>query len=92
MRATIQSRFFAFEITVSEYTEVLLWLLGLKGTHTLSTTSTFIWVYCMLHIFAFVENHRKGIKKYIMIFSIQNCRMVICFSQRPLHATSKKLI
>jgi hypothetical protein len=92
MPATIQSRFFVFEITVSGYTEVLLCLLGLKGTHTLSTTSTFIPVYCLLHILAFVGNHHKGIKKYIMIFSIQPCRMVICFSQRPEHATSKKLI
>jgi len=90
MAATIQSRIFVFEITVSEYTEVLLCLLGLKGTHTLSTTSTFVSVYCMLYFLAFVKNHRKGIEKYIMIFSIEHCRMVICFSQQPIHATSKK--
>jgi len=95
MRATIQSRFFVFEITVSGYTEVLLCLLGNKGTHTLSTASLLQFilpVYCMLRILAFVGSHHKGIKKYIMIFSIQHCRMVICYSQRPEHATSKKLI
>ena len=59
MPATIQSRIFAFEITVSEYTEVLLYLLSHKGSHTLSTAGTFISAYCMLHILAFVENHRK---------------------------------
>ena len=90
MPATIQSRIFVFEITVSGYTEVLPCLLGHKRTHTLSTTGTFISVYCLLHVLAFVGNHRNGIKKYIMIFSIQPCRMVICFSQRREHATSKK--
>jgi len=59
MHATIQSRIFVFEFILSGYTELLLYLLGHKGTNTLSTASTFISVYCMLHILAFVENHRK---------------------------------
>jgi len=57
MPATIQCRIFVYEITVSGYTEVLLCLLSHKGTYTLSTTSTFISVYCMLHVLTFVENH-----------------------------------
>jgi len=28
-----------------------------------------------------VVNHHKEIKTYIMIFSIQHCRVIICFSQ-----------
>jgi len=46
----------------------------------------------MLHVLAFVENHHKGTEKYIMIFSVRHCRMIICFSQQPKHAASKKLI
>jgi len=57
MPATIQSRFFGFEITMSGYAGLLLCLLSHKRTHTLSTTCTFISVYCMLHVLAFVENH-----------------------------------
>jgi hypothetical protein len=30
---------------------------------------------------AVVENHHKGIKNYIMIFSVQHCRMIICVLQ-----------
>jgi hypothetical protein len=70
----------------------LLCLLSHKGTYTLSTTRTFISVYCLLDVLAFVKNHSKGIKNYIMILSIQRYRMIICFSQQPKHATSKKLI
>ena len=62
---------------------MLLCLLSHKGK------STFISVYCMLHVLAFVENHRKWIEKYMMIFLIQRCRMNICFSQQPKHAKTK---
>ena len=71
---------------------MLLSLLSHKGTYTLSTTSTFISVYCMLHVLAFVECRHKGLEKYFMIFSIQRCRMIIYFSQQPKHATNKTLI
>jgi len=93
MPATIQCRIVVFEITVSGYTELLLWLLSHKGTYTLSTTSTFISVYCMLLVLDFVErefvkNYHKAIVKYIMIFSIQRCRVIISFPQQPKHAAS----
>jgi len=88
MLATIQCRIVVFEITVSGYTELLLCLLSHKGTYTLPSTSTFISVYCKLLVLDFVENYRKGIEKYIMIFSIQHCRVIISFSQQPKHAAS----
>jgi hypothetical protein len=84
--ATIECRIFVFEITVSEFTELLLFLLSHKVMYTLSTTGTFISVYCLLHILAFVEKFCKGIKKYIMMFSIQHCRMIISFTKQSKHA------
>jgi len=45
MPATIQCRIFVFEITVSEFTDMLLCLLSHKRMYTLSTWSTFISVY-----------------------------------------------
>jgi len=63
MPANIQCRIFVFEITVSEYTELLLCLLSHKETYTLSTTRTFISVYCLLDVLAFVKSSSKGIKK-----------------------------
>jgi len=55
MAATIQCRIFVFEITVSEFTELLLCPLSHKLMYTLSTASTFISVNCLLHVLAFVE-------------------------------------
>jgi len=54
--ATIECKIFVYEIVVSEFTELLLCLLSHNVMYTLSTTSTFISVYCLLHVLAFVEN------------------------------------
>jgi hypothetical protein len=79
MPATIQCRNFVFEITVSIYRTVIVPAQPQGDVHTVHHKYIYI---SLLAVLAFVENHRKGIKKYIIIatskwFQAPTCNVIL---------------